>query len=162
MAKEVDAHERRQMSDERQVTIYALCEPESNEIRYIGQSIDPDVRIRNHISTSFAGTTKRDNWIRSLLISGKFPVLQTLSVIDIAEADAAEVQAIKQAKKDGFKLVNGTESPNGGAMGKRPRPERTTITFGVARRTLEIIERLAPEYGGKDNLLMMLVDRHTR
>lgn len=145
-----------------QVSIYALCDPVTNDIRYIGQSIDPDTRLKNHISTSFTGTSKRDIWIRSLLLSGKFPVLQTLSVIDVTEADAAEVQAISQAKKDGAKLVNGTDSAIGGAVRKRTQPERIKMTFNVARRTAELIEQHAPMYGGKDKLLMMLVDRLTR
>jgi predicted GIY-YIG superfamily endonuclease len=146
------------------VTIYALLEPTSNEIRYIGQSIDPDTRLKSHVQTSFTGTTKRDRWIRSLLVNGKHPMLQVISVVSPEEANEAEVRAIKQAKSEGAKLVNGTESANGGSNHgkKRPRPERIRMTFNVSQRTAEIIEKHTLQYGNKDNLLMLLVDRFIR
>ena len=48
--------------------IYALCDPISNEIRYIGKAIDLYTRIRNHYKESrLKCITHKNNWIKSLL-----------------------------------------------------------------------------------------------
>lgn len=35
---------------ERQVTIYALCDPDTNEVRYIGQTVNMAMRLQGHMA----------------------------------------------------------------------------------------------------------------
>lgn len=56
---------------EREHYIYALTEPDTGEIRYIGQTPNPEQRFRRH-SYSKSGSPVR-RWIRSLALTGKTP-----------------------------------------------------------------------------------------
>jgi predicted GIY-YIG superfamily endonuclease len=51
----------------KEVYIYTLSCPLTNDIRYIGQSTNPKVRYRRHISDSKKRKDHKSNWIRSLL-----------------------------------------------------------------------------------------------
>jgi len=49
-------------------TIYALTDPRTEEIRYIGVSVRPKARYNEHLSNAVkGGRTHRDCWIRSLI-----------------------------------------------------------------------------------------------
>ena len=47
--------------------IYGLCDPETNEIRYIGKSNQPKKRLQDHIYSCERTVTHKNNWIKSLL-----------------------------------------------------------------------------------------------
>lgn len=151
-----------ELATNRQVTIYALCDPDTNEVRYIGQTVDPSIRLRAHLSDSFSGQSNKDKWIRSLLVRGKHPTLQALAVVNVADADTAELDAIQQANRDGFKVLNGVNSANGGISHPRPKPDSVTLKFAVSREIAEKFERLAKERGGKGALLAYALHRLTR
>lgn len=70
------------------VSIYALCDPDTNEIRYIGRVSDVDRRYRQHLSTEV------HEWVVSLLAQNKTPVIKILSVVPESEANDAERNAI--------------------------------------------------------------------
>lgn len=148
------------METERQITIYALCAPDTNEIRYIGQSANVDTRLKAHITTAFAGTAKRDIWIRSLLTNGKLPTIRALSVTSPETADAAERDAIVQARQDGKKLVNCEYNhPHSRTKREHPKREKVTISFRVSQRLAERFEKLAKMYGTKEMALLIAMDR---
>ena len=61
---------RTDMSEIRPVFIYGLTEPNSDEIRYIGKSVRPLERFRNHINEK-PSNCHRSHWLQSLAARGE-------------------------------------------------------------------------------------------
>lgn len=74
-------------------TIYALADPGSGEIRYIGQTIvRPSIRLEGH---RHSGTKRVSEWIRSLVDRGEQPMLIELETgVDAQDLDALEREYI--------------------------------------------------------------------
>jgi NUMOD3 motif len=96
------------------VSIYALKDPVTDEIRYIGWAITPGKRLMTHIAVSRSGKEKnhRANWIRSLLARGLAPKLHIIEsgVTDFAER---EIFWIAHYRALGCRLTNGTDGGEG-------------------------------------------------
>lgn len=62
--------------------IYALVEPTSREIRYIGASLHPATRLKEHVHCATSKTMRRrsstGDWIRELAASGLSPEMMIL------------------------------------------------------------------------------------
>jgi hypothetical protein len=96
--------------------IYTLNDPETGEIRYIGQTVNSvHRRLTKHISDSKRLNTHVNCWIKSLIKKGIKPVIQELDSCLIEELDQTEIYWISQFKNWGFNLVNLTE---GGSRNK--------------------------------------------
>ena len=92
--------------------IYGLADPETGDIRYIGKSIRPVGRLRDHINDQ--SLCHRTNWIRSLKSRGLDPELIVLeSVQGEWPWQEAERFWIQYAKGHGCNLVNGTSGGDG-------------------------------------------------
>lgn len=61
-------------------TIYALCDPDTEEIHYIGRARNPRKRFHGHIvnSKDKLNTCPSSSWIRSLIAKGKKPKMISL------------------------------------------------------------------------------------
>lgn len=66
-------------SKEMEFFVYALIDPRSDEIRYIGATGTPEIRLRAHVSDALLGikNVKRE-WIKSLIQDGKKPLVKVL------------------------------------------------------------------------------------
>lgn len=94
------------------IYIYALSDPSSMAIRYIGKSIRLDARMREHLREQ--GTTYPVRWIQSLLRDGKRPTLTILETLaDESDWQAAEKRWIAHGKTMGWKLTNCTDGGDG-------------------------------------------------
>lgn len=94
------------------VFIYALIDPFTFKVRYIGKTINLKQRFNRQMVER--SNTHRCNWIKSLADKGKKPtqvVLQELN--DGEDWQAAEIKWISIAKKYGWDLVNGTDGGDG-------------------------------------------------
>lgn len=100
--------------------IYALCEPHSRMVRYIGKADRPAYRFKQHLRQSVRAKTHLGNWLRSLLSLGEKPALVVLREVPDAHREIAEERYIRIARSLGMKLVNGTD---GGDGCHRPPPE---------------------------------------
>lgn len=64
--------------------LYALCEPDSGHVRYIGIAVDPKARLRQHAKADSAV----GEWIRNLQAAGTFPVMVLLIELRRPKASA--------------------------------------------------------------------------
>lgn len=98
--------------------IYALVDPRTGEIRYIGRSSKGLLRARNHWATAseLQKSTYCANWIKSLVILGLIPtvfVLESWEKISNARLNKAERKWIRRYKKKNARLTNLTDGGEG-------------------------------------------------
>lgn len=98
----------------REAYIYTLSCPLSNEIRYVGQSTDPNTRYRRHISDSKKGKDHKSNWIRSLIVKDLKPILNIIHDCNESNVDYYEKYYIEEYKK----VYDLTNSKEGGKPSK--------------------------------------------
>lgn len=98
-------------------SIYALTEPSTGEVRYVGKSVAPESRYKVHLRDRTE--THRGRWIRSILAAGERP---GLLILETGTGDwvAAEVRWIAFYLSD--RLTNATPGGEGvTAMGPESR-----------------------------------------
>ena len=90
------------------VNIYALIDPVTCKIRYIGRTKnDLIIRLRGHISKSRFKKTYKDCWISSLKQQNLVPRIKLIKVVNgWSNSHLYEQNLIKKALGFGFKLVN--------------------------------------------------------
>lgn len=86
---------------EREVKIYVLKNPITNEIHYVGRSLNPEVRYRMHIylSKKSKHKNKKDAWICGLLNSNLKPSLEIIDITSEEDATEKERYWIETLKK---------------------------------------------------------------
>jgi hypothetical protein len=98
--------------------IYALTEPDTGEIRYVGKTFRPAKRrLRRHVCLSnLKGNSHKERWIRKLVAAGKEPkiiVLQTcLSADELANAERFHIAKLRT---EGARLTNTADGGDGGS-----------------------------------------------
>lgn len=95
-----------------EVSIYALVDPITDDIRYVGQTVQPSKRLGQHMN-NLSGNTHKENWVASLVERGVEPWMWVLETIDDAESDEAECWWIAALKEDGEPLTNLTDGGGG-------------------------------------------------
>lgn len=72
----------------KEVKIYVLKNPETNEIHYVGRSVNPNGRYRVHIylARHSKHKNKKDAWICSLLNKGLKPDMEIIDSVSIENA----------------------------------------------------------------------------
>jgi hypothetical protein len=88
------------------VYIYALVDPESEEVRYVGKSVNPKERLYNHIGKCYKEQTRKANWIYSLRKNGQKPRMKILKETNQEEFPYWEEYYIKEYLKMGARLTN--------------------------------------------------------
>lgn len=82
--------------------VYALVDPRSGRVMYVGQSLDIDYRYRQHVNPRvYSGNVEKDRWIAGLRATNLRPRLVVLSECDWPESDDVEKQFIKNYKTNG-------------------------------------------------------------
>lgn len=94
------------------IYIYALADPITKEIRYIGKSIRVKGRYKDHLNDN--SRTHKVNWIKSLLKKELKPLLIILEELqDMDDWQQKECFWIKVAKDKKWNLVNSTDGGDG-------------------------------------------------
>lgn len=122
--------------------IYALCDPLTQEVRYIGKSMRPSSRYREHILMAEKGEVRTHvyNWIRALIIRGLLPKLVIVERCEPCDSSEREKFWIRQYKKEGLRLCNCTEGGTGGSTrtGKTNSKEHVAAMRKGWRRAKEL------------------------
>jgi hypothetical protein len=102
-------------------TIYALCEPDTGEIRYIGKTMhSAAVRLVKHMEAARReGHTHLYRWLLSLEAS---PIIKELASVPHTCGSEAEIMMIAQHRLSGARLVNATNGGDG-TLGVTPSLE---------------------------------------
>jgi len=97
--------------------IYALCDPLTEEVRYIGKTKrKAHTRLRNHITEAKRRIklTHKANWVYSLLCKNLEPTMSVLEVVADGENwEEREKWWIVFAREQGFDLTNLTDGGEG-------------------------------------------------
>jgi hypothetical protein len=131
------------MVGEDEGVIYALCDPDTLEIRYVGQTrVSTERRLKQHIYAASRGKPFRSSkWIRSLVASGRRPVLQVLEIVNKTELDTAETAWIKDLRTLEARLTNLTDGGTGNTGSQWSPEQRRVITEKAKLRCVDPVER---------------------
>lgn len=89
------------------IGIYALLDPTTNELRYIGLSKRINIRYKEHCKNTITKKgTHLFHWLKKLLNNNKFPILKILEECSIEKLAQQEKYWIKFYKDLGCNLVN--------------------------------------------------------
>lgn len=147
------------------VFIYALKDPDTGLIRYVGKAMFPQKRLNAHCFRADKEKDHRSCWINSLLKKGRKPLLEILDEVLEAEWPQWEVAWIEFFQESGFDLTNsipgGTAPPvsaqageNNNNFGKSPSAEtRAKISAANTgqKRSAETRARLSAAKIGEKN-----------
>jgi hypothetical protein len=95
--------------------IYALCDPRTLEVRYVGKADNPYRRYCQHLVDKYP--CYKTHWITSLLKQGFNPILQILEQCDESVWKERERDWIAFERKSGCCLTNKTEGGEGYSLG---------------------------------------------
>lgn len=136
-------------------TIYALCDPYTEEIRYIGKTVVAlSTRLSQHVTASNKG--KRIHlhcWMRSL---GVRPVIKPLAIVSDEMAGEMEIKVIAAYRDGGFRLTNTTDGGEGNLGLVHSEESKAKIrAWGIGRKmppiSPETRERMAEAQRGKQH-----------
>lgn len=92
--------------------IYTLSDPRCGSVRYVGWTVNPRQRLRDHTKPSkLAGSQRRDKWINSL--PNKLPIMKIIEEGFGAAYAEAEMRWIKHYREAGCDLTNHTDGGDG-------------------------------------------------
>lgn len=95
--------------------IYALCDPRTLEVRYVGKADDPYRRYCQHLIDKYP--CHKNRWISSILLIGLNPILQILEQCDDSIWQERERNWIAFENKIGCRLTNETSGGEGYSLG---------------------------------------------
>lgn len=127
--------------------IYLLCDPDTMDIRYVGQTIDnPRNRFYQHLGGE--KMTYKGRWVSSLIRRHKRPKMVIYKVVKRGDLDRAEVDTIAYFKSHGHRLVNFTDG--GSRMSDMDRARLSALRSGenngCSKLTLSQINQIYQDY----------------
>lgn len=88
------------------VEIYALTEPDSGEIRYVGKAVCALQRFKSHLRDARRRNTPVYRWIRALLSDGTVPCLVVLEICEAERWKEREINVIEDYRTKYPRLLN--------------------------------------------------------
>ena len=117
------------------VTIYALIDPRTDKVRYIGKTqYSPEFRLQQHIvrASNSKFKTHKDNWLRQLLDLGLMPHVEVLDILDDSvDWESAEQWYIEEGHLQDWPLTNST---SGGAGWSGHHSEETKRKMSITHQ----------------------------
>lgn len=119
-----------EQSETVRVHFYVLEDPNTNEIRYVGQTVNPENRFRNHIwESKEKNVTHKHRWVVSLLRRNQQPIMRVIgsALINSISANRIEGALIKRYGKK-CRLTN---------LIDRSRNQSVIVTKPVSQYTMQ-------------------------
>lgn len=113
------------------IAIYALKDPRTGLVCYIGQTNNPKLRLSQHLkdfNPLYCENPKRV-WIKELWELGLKPVMVILEEVNSGQADEVEIKTIKKYFDAGFQLFNTVENKEGKKLVLRARSKQLLKIF---------------------------------
>lgn len=130
--------------------IYALCEPETRTVRYIGKANEPEKRFKSHVQKSVRQKNHLGNWLRSLQFKNAVPDMVILREVEYDKWQEAEERYIRLARGCGMRLVNSTDGGEGITI--TPEILKKIVAKNTGKkRTPEQCAAISARQIGKDN-----------
>lgn len=82
--------------------IYTLCDPNTNEVRYVGRTSNPSYRLGRHMHPGFSSQSMK-RWLRTLETA---PVMNIIETCDRAAVVGREQYWIDTYRAAGANLIN--------------------------------------------------------
>lgn len=130
-----------------QVSIYALSDPVTKQVRYIGKAKDVKHRFTQHVAN--AETGYKANWIRGLKSRGMRPTVEVIEEVDETEWEVSERFWIAYFRFLGFSLMNIDLGGNGAHKVADSMREKCRLIHLGKKRSAEARERLRLSHLGK-------------
>lgn len=109
--------------------IYALCDPDTEMVRYVGKADCPKTRYYHHLKDKHK--TYKVNWIKKLQSEGKTPLLKILQEVEISLWEESEKKWVDHYRLlVGKKLTNITEGGIGPPMTEKTRAKISKSSRG--------------------------------
>lgn len=125
--------------------VYALVDPRTNQVGYIGVTVMPKERLSGHIHN--LDHTKKSRWIANILRMCFEPEMYILEWISPTKAGEAEKSWLEIARKQGWRLTN-TGLGGSGYSSQRYalKKKQATMKLRETERDAEIIEAILREH----------------
>jgi len=126
-----------------EVSIYALCEPDTGEVRYIGQTRSSlRQRLAGHLASPSNGLMLA--WLTALAVEGKRPAITLVETAVAPDAGQRERFHITSYIERGAALLNSAGVPGVRrvSQGKRSPKGKATDQQVVVRAGLDFYERI--------------------
>lgn len=129
--------------------IYALIDPETNEIRYIGKANNPEQRYKRHLRQS--DDTYKQRWINDLKSRELKPILHIIEEIPFEQWEEREKYWIAFYQAQGNHLTNTHEGGSGGIYNDRNMAEKVSSKLKGRPSKLRGVKRPPrdPEWSAK-------------
>lgn len=114
-------------------SIYALVDPDSGELRYIGKANSPASRLKTHISDARQRKRPVHHWINKLLSQGKAPDMVVIRD-GCKDWKEDEKELIASGRAAGYRLLNLAE---GGDAPMCDKPTRQRNAIKACKRRAE-------------------------
>ena len=122
--------------------VYALSDPRTNAVRYIGWAFNPVKRLRDHVFKSKAAFTHKDNWLKQLTACGLSPILSVLESGTGNGWAECETKWIAHHRGAGANLVNSTDGGEGVVGLKFSQESRLKMSLAKKGKPLSPERRL--------------------
>lgn len=128
--------------------LYALSDPNTGKMRYVGKSDNPFKRFRDHCRKFKLHNTAASKWIGSLAAKGQRPLMDILDEVPISEWPLWEREYIRVFRAINIPLLNLTDGGEGGNLSPECR-ERGVAKLRGRKLTPEHIKAATAHHLGR-------------
>lgn len=113
--------------------IYSLADPDTNEVRYVGATMNPSARLKLHVIDRHAPVDRRA-WMASILARHTSPVMTILEIVRDGRYGAREAWWIEFLRLRGARLLNRVVNAGLFYVKREPRDRPTRADRPLACR----------------------------